>query len=456
MSKLFGTDGIRGLANRYPMNVELAFQLGQTIGYYNKNRKNRNILLGKDTRISGDMLEAALIAGLCSSGTNVLRAGVITTPAAGYLTKHYHASMGMVISASHNPYYDNGIKIFTGEGFKINKRIEREIEEILFQEKYKKMRNTGRNIGKVIPLKEAHGIYFKHLLDTIPSDFEKPDYKIVLDCANGSSSHIVPELFSELNINFKIINNAPNGININHECGSTCINSLQKIVLQEKADLGLAFDGDADRMLAVDEKGALVDGDQIMVIYANAFIGEKRLGNNIIVTTHMSNLGFDETINKMGGSVIRTDIGDKYVLKKMLDINSLLGGEQSGHIIFLPYSPNGDGIITAFQFLYALNKKNRNERVSVQAGLMKKYFQRLINYKISNKRSLLQNEKFNKLNEEIGKYFQGEGRILIRLSGTEDKIRVLLESKEEEKIKESKKIIDEYIANLPNINKNIY
>ena len=454
MSTLFGTDGIRGFANRYPMNAELVLQLGQAIGYYNKNKKNRNILLGKDTRISGDMLEAALSAGLCSSGTNVLRAGVITTPAAGYLTKHYKAGMGIVISASHNPYYDNGIKIFTGDGFKIGKRIEREIEKILFQEKHKKMRNIGRNIGKVIPLKEAREIYFKHLLGTIPDDFKKPDYKIVLDCANGSSSNIIQELFTELNINFKIINNTPDGININRECGSTYINSLQKFILHEKADLGLAFDGDADRMLAVDEKGTLVDGDQIMVIYANAFIKEERLGNNIIVTTHMSNLGFDETINEMGGSVIRTDIGDKYVLKKMLNINSLLGGEQSGHIIFLPYSPNGDGIITAFQLLYALSRKN--ERVSIQAGLMKKYFQKLINYKISNKKDLLQNENFYKLNEEIKKLFQEEGRFLIRLSGTEDKIRVLLESKEEKKIKESKKIIDKYIASLSNLNKDIY
>ena len=453
MSKLFGTDGIRGLANRYPMNVELAFQLGQAVGYFNKNKKNRNILLGKDTRISGDMLEAALSAGICSSGTNVLSAGIITTPAVGYLTKHYQASMGMVISASHNPYYDNGIKIFTDDGLKIDKRIEREIEEILFQEKYKKMRNTGRNIGKIMPLKEAHEIYFKYLLGTIPDDFKKPGYKIVLDCANGSSSYIIPELFTELNINFKTINNSPNGININRECGSTNINSLQKFVLQEKADLGLAFDGDADRMLAMDEKGNLVDGDQIMVIYANAFIKEDRLGNNIIVTTHMSNLGFDETINEMGGSVIRTDIGDKYVLKKMLNVDSLLGGEQSGHIIFLPYSPNGDGIITAFQLLNALNKSN--ERVSIQARLMKKYFQKLINYEISNKKELLKSKKLDKLNEKIEKFFQNEGRVLIRLSGTEDKIRVLLESKEEKKIKESKKIIDEYITNLPNFSKDV-
>lgn len=452
MTKYFGTDGVRGRVEEV-LTVDMAYRIGRFIGQYPNGKRNR-IVISRDTRISGKKLLDALTKGIRLSGGDVFDEGVSTTPSISYIVDKEGFDYGIMISASHNPYYDNGIKIFTGDGFKIGKRIEREIEKILFQEKYKKMRNVGRNIGKVIPLKEAREIYFKHLLGTIPDDFKKPDYKIVLDCANGSSSNIIQELFTELNINFKIINNTPDGININRECGSTYINSLQKFVLHEKADLGLAFDGDADRMLAVDEKGTLVDGDQIMVIYANAFIKEERLGNNIIVTTHMSNLGFDETINEMGGSVIRTDIGDKYVLKKMLNINSLLGGEQSGHIIFLPYSPNGDGIITAFQLLYALNKENK--RVSVQAGLMKKYFQKLINYKISNKKDLLQNENFYKLNEEIKKLFQEEGRFLIRLSGTEDKIRVLLESKEEKKIKESKKIIDKYIASLSNLNKDIY
>ncbi|MFZ2331024.1 MAG: phosphoglucosamine mutase [Atribacterota bacterium] len=451
MNTLFGTDGIRGLANQYPMNAELAFYLGQTIGYYNKNKKNKDILLGKDTRISGDMLEAALTAGLCSKGMNVLNVGIATTPAVGYLTKYYHANMGVVISASHNPYYDNGIKIFQDDGLKINKRIEREIEKILFQEKYKKIQNTGSTIGRVIPLNNARKIYLEHIMDTIPPDFKKPEYRIVLDCANGSSSLIIPELLTKLKISFTTINYNPNGININHKCGSTNISSLQEEVLKEKADLGLAFDGDADRVLAVDEKGSIVNGDQIMVIYANTFIKEGKLGNKVIVTTHMSNLGFDETINEIGGYVIRTDIGDKYVLKKMLSTNSLLGGEQSGHIIFLPYSPNGDGIITALQLLYALNKNN--EPVSSQAGRMKKYFQKLLNYKISDKKHFIQNEKFNEMNKVIQNYFKKEGRVLIRFSGTEDKIRILLESKEEKKIKECKKVIDNFIIEMSNFNK---
>lgn len=444
MNKLFGTDGIRGLANHYPLNAELAFNLGRAIGYYNRNRKIKNILIGKDTRISCDMLEAALTAGLCSSGSNVLNVGIITTPAVGYLTKYYHANMGIVISASHNPYYDNGIKLFEDNGLKLAQQKEQEIEEIIFQEKYKKIQYTGKKLGKVIYLTSAREIYLNHILNSIPVDFKKPEYKIILDCANGASSILVSELFHKLNINFKPINNKPNGININYKCGSTYIKALQKAVLEKKVDLGLAFDGDADRVLAVDEKGQLVDGDQIMVIYTNAFLKEGKLGNNIIVTTHMSNLGFDETIQEIGGRVVRTDIGDKFVLMKMLAINSLLGGEQSGHIIFLLYSPNGDGIITSLQLLYALNKSK--ERISVQAGRMKKYYQKLINYKIDkNKKNLLQNEKFGKIIKEIQSYLKENGRVLIRLSGTEDKIRVLLESKERKKIKECKKIIDEYM-----------
>ncbi len=252
-------------------------------------------------------------------------------------------------------------------------------------------------------------------------------------------------MFSRLKINFKTINDTPNGININQKCGSTHIDDLKRVVLEENINLGLAFDGDADRILAIDEKGAVVNGDQIMVICANAFIKEGNLGNKIIVTTHMSNLGFDETINKIGGLVIRTDIGDKNVLKEMMRINSVLGGEQSGHIIILPFNPNGDGIINAFQFLNALNKNN--EPISIQASQMKKYNQKLINYEISGKKDFFKDKKFQKMYEKINKYLNGEGRVLIRLSGTESKVRVLLESKKDSKIKECKKIIEEYFLN---------
>jgi phosphoglucosamine mutase len=428
MNELFGTDGIRGEVNQYPMTAEIAFNLGKAIGYYYSNINNRQILIGKDTRLSGDMLESALIAGLCSTGVDVINAGIITTPAIAYLTKYCKAIMGIVISASHNPYYDNGIKFFNSNGYKIDSIHEKRIEEILINEKYKKYKIPGKKIGKVYHLKESKDIYRKYLFNSIAGNIEKNDFRIIFDCANGASSEVIEDLFHRFNNNFKVINNSPNGININQKCGSTCMNSLQKEVLREKADLGFAFDGDADRVLAVDEKGQVVDGDQIMVIYTGAFLKEGQLGNNVIVTTYMSNLGFDETIEEIGGKVIRTNIGDKYVLKEMIEKKSCLGGEQSGHIIFLKKSPNGDGIITSLQLLRALNKND--EKVSLQAARMKKYHQMLLNYHIENKLSFLCSKEFNEIKKELKSILKDNGRILIRPSGTENKIRILLESKD--------------------------
>ncbi len=442
-SRLFGTDGIRGLANQYPMTAEVAFNLGRSIGYYHRNQKNKNILIGKDTRISGDMIEAALTAGLCSSGINILKAGIITTPAVAYLTNFYQAIMGIVISASHNPYQDNGIKIFQGNGYKLKSQQEKQIENILIEEKFTEMSTPGAMIGKVTPLTNARGVYLDHITNSIPEDFQKPDYQIVLDCANGSASQIAVELFERLKFNFKVINNSPDGININKKCGSTNMKKLQHEVINERADLGLAFDGDADRVLAVDEKGQIVDGDQIMVIYANRFIKKGLLGNNTIVTTYMSNLGFDETISEMGGKVIRTDIGDKYVLRKMITEKSLLGGEQSGHIIFLLHGPNGDGIMTSFQLLYALGRTG--ERISVQATRMKKYHQKLLNYQVTDKNSFLNSKSYKEMKREINKNFKNSGRVLIRPSGTENKIRVLLESIDKKNLDYWEKILNEFI-----------
>ncbi len=445
MNKLFGTDGIRGKANQYPMTAEIAFNLGRAIGYYYRNKQNKNILIGKDTRVSGDMLEAGLSAGLCSTGTNVINAGVMTTPAVAYLTNYYKATMGVVISASHNPYYDNGIKFFNGNGYKIENKQEQEIENILIDEAYKKINIPGKNIGKVQLLKDAKNVYIEYVINSINGDFGKNGYKIVFDCANGASSNIVEELFYRLNLNFKVINNKPNGININKKCGSTCTAELQNKVLNEHADLGFAFDGDADRVLAVDEKGQMVDGDQMMVIYVDAFLKEGKLGNNKIIATYMSNLGFDETIEEIGGKVIRTDIGDKYVLRKMMEEKALLGGEQSGHIIFLKHSPNGDGIITSLQLLNALNKKGK--KISVQAARMKKYYQKLLNYNITNKYSFLSSKRFNLIKNDLQESIKDMGRILIRPSGTENLIRILLEGRDKNIIDDWAKRLDIFINN---------
>ncbi|MDD5635767.1 MAG: phosphoglucosamine mutase [Atribacterota bacterium] len=444
MANLFGTDGIRGLANQYPMTAEVALNLGRAIGYYFKNSKNINILIGRDTRISGDMLEYALSAGLCSTGISVLDAGIVTTPAVAYLTKYFKASMGIVISASHNPYYDNGIKFFFSDGMKFDNEKEEEIENILINEKYKKINISGKNIGKIELLRDAKKIYIDYIINSTSESVKNSDYKIIIDCANGAASILIEELYSRLKIkNFSIINNFPNGTNINQNCGSTNLIDLQKKVVSENADLGLAYDGDADRVLAVDEKGEIVDGDQIMAIYANAFLKKGILGNNLIVTTHMSNLGFDETIEKIGGKVIRTDIGDKNVLRKMLEENAALGGEQSGHIIFLKNSPNGDGIVTSLKLLEALSSSNK--RISLQASIMKKYHQKLLNYDIVDKEAMLNSEEYSVIKNDIQNMISGKGRVFIRPSGTEKKIRVLLESKDKNIIDKCKNNFDEFM-----------
>ncbi len=440
MNRLFGTDGIRGLANQYPMTAEIAFNLGRSVGYFFRKIENRSALIGKDTRLSGDMLASALTAGLCASGVRVINAGIVPTPAVAYLTNYCKATMGIVISASHNPYYDNGIKFFFSNGYKINDNQEKEIEKIFYNDEYKKYNVKSENIGKIDLLSKARDIYIKYIMDSTNTEFKGIKYKMVFDCANGASSEIIDELFYKLNVkNFVVINNSPNGININHKCGSTCLSSLKKEVIKEKADLGFAFDGDADRVLAVDEKGQTIDGDQMMFIYANAFLKEGKLGNNIIISTYMSNLGFDETIKEIGGKVMRTDVGDKHVLKKMIEEKSLLGGEQSGHIIFLRNSPNGDGIATSLQILDALSKSNKN--VSIQAARMKKYYQKLMNFDVNNKTDFLNNKDFKMIKKEIENNIQHMGRLLIRPSGTENKIRILLESKD-------KKIVDNYEKKL--------
>lgn len=436
MNFLFGTDGIRGTANQYPMTAEMAFNLGRSIGYYIKDKKEKSVIIGKDTRVSGDMFEDALSAGLCSSGNNVMKVGISTTPAVAFLTRHYKVNIGVVISASHNPYQDNGIKLFQSNGFKFENNQEHRIEDILIKEKYKKLNIPGRSIGIVKNIKDANEIYIKYILKTVENQFRnKINYKIVLDCANGAAGQIIERLFNHLHLDYKIINNEPNGFNINDNCGSTSMYKLQRTVIKENADIGFAYDGDADRVLAVDEKGNVIDGDQIMSIYASTFIRSGKLGNKKIITTFMSNLGFDEAIEEIGGKVIRTDIGDKFVLRKMLSENALMGGEQSGHIIFLRYSPNGDGIITTFQLLKALELND--EKVSIQASRMKKYHQRLLNYCIvEDKETFLRNREFIKISQEAKKRYDGLGRVLIRPSGTERKIRILLESKEKNIINE--------------------
>ena len=433
MKKLFGTDGIRGVANREPMTANTAFQIGRAGAYLFKDKAAPKILVGKDTRISGDMIESALIAGICSMGVDVLKVGLVPTPTVAYLTRAYQANCGIVISASHNPFDNNGIKYFQGSGYKFSDLEEEEIERIYFENRTKDEWPTGKDIGKIKYLSSmAARKYIEYLKTTMPHNFNLKGIKVILDCANGASFDIAPQLFDELGIKTVTINNKPNGININHNCGSTHPESLQKEVLKQQADLGLAFDGDADRVIAVDQKGNIVDGDQIMAICALNLIGKNQLFNKKVVTTVMSNLGFDRVIEKAGGEVVRTNVGDRYVLEAMQKENAVLGGEQSGHIIFLKYGTTGDGLLTSLQLLRVIWEEEKS--LSDLASMMKKYPQIILNFRVKDKKLFYECDDIKRTIKEIEKELAGEGRIFIRPSGTEPLIRILLEGQQKEKL----------------------
>ena len=432
MKKLFGTDGIRGIANREPITAEVIFYIGRAGAYLFKDEADPKILIGRDTRISGDMLEAALIAGICSMGVNVLRAGIIPTPVVAYLTRIYNANCGIVISASHNPFDHNGIKYIRGNGFKFSDSEEEEIEKIYFENHSKDEWPTKKNIGRVEELPEGEGKYNDYIKNTLPSKFTLKGYKIVLDCANGASFMIAPSVFTELGAEIITIHDKPNGININFNCGSVHPASLREEVLRQKADLGFSYDGDADRVIAVDEKGNIVDGDQIMAICALNLIKKAQLPNKTVATTLMSNIGFDRAIEKAGGKVIRTNIGDRYVLEMMKKVKTVLGGEQSGHIIFSQYSTTGDGLLTSLQLMKVLREEEKS--LSDLASVMEKYPQIILNYEIKDGEQFFKNLCIKKFIEERKKELDGKGRIFVRASGTEPLIRILLEGEDEDKL----------------------
>ncbi|MDO9554990.1 MAG: phosphoglucosamine mutase [Atribacterota bacterium] len=443
MKKLFGTDGIRGIANRGPITADVIFHIGRAGAYLFKDEVDPKILIGKDTRISGDMLEAALIAGICSMGVNVLRAGITPTPVVAYLTRAYNANCGIVISASHNPFDHNGIKYIRGDGFKFSDSEEEEIERIYFENHSKDEWPTKKNIGRVKELSEGEEKYIDYIKSTLSLKFTLKGYKIVLDCANGASYLITPRVFTELGAKIITINDKPNGININFNCGSVHPASLRKEVLRQKADLGFSYDGDADRVIAVDEKGNIVDGDQIMAICALNLIKKAQLPNKTVVTTLMSNIGFDRAIEKAGGKVIRTNIGDRYVLEMMKKVKTVLGGEQSGHIIFSQYSTTGDGLLTSLQLMKVLREEEKP--LSNLASVMEKYPQIILNYEVKDKERFFKNICIKKFIKEIEKELYGKGRIFVRASGTESLIRILLEGEDKNKLEKISQNLREVI-----------
>lgn len=433
MGQYFGTDGVRGVANT-ELTPELAFKLGRYGGYVLTKEKQTDkpkVLIGRDPRVSGPMLEGALVSGLLSMGAEVMRLGVITTPGVAYLTKALGADAGVMISASHNPVEDNGIKFFGSDGFKLLDQQEAEIERLLINKDALEddlPRPTAGEIGTVNDYFEGGQKYLRFLKQTISVDFS--GMHIALDCAHGAAAPLANHLFADLEADeISSIGSSPNGTNINDGCGSTHPEGLAELVKEKNADIGLAFDGDADRLIAVDEKGQIVDGDQIMYICAKYMNSTDRLHDHTVVTTVMSNLGFFKALEQEGIRSKKTKVGDRYVMEEMRANGYTLGGEQSGHIIFLDHTTTGDGLLTAMQLVQIV--KASGKPLSELAAEMTHYPQKLVNVKVSDKHALNGNEVIRQSIETVEEEMNGEGRVLVRPSGTEPLVRVMAEAPDE-------------------------
>lgn len=436
MGRLFGTDGVRGVANS-ELTPELAFNLGKAgAAVLSQGNKRPVIVIGKDTRLSGDMLENALAAGILAVGGNVIKVGVIPTPAVAYLTRYYRADAGIVISASHNPFEYNGIKFFNGQGYKLDDSIEEKIEDIIMRGIDANAHVTGDQIGRCLEAEEsAIELYCNSLLETI--DISLEGMNIVLDCANGAAFEIAPKVYRKLGADVTVIGDEPNGININEAIGSTHPEKLQREVISCQADLGLAYDGDADRLIVVDEKGNVIDGDRTICICAKMLKDAGELRVNKVTTTVMSNLGFHKYVKEVIGADIEvTGVGDRYVLESMLKTGSVIGGEQSGHIIFKNYTTTGDGTLSSLQFVKALVTSGK--KASELSEEIELFPQVLVNARVhnDNKKIFMNDEEVKQKIADVEAEIGEDGRVLIRPSGTEPLVRVMIEGKDTEVINE--------------------
>lgn len=433
VGRLFGTDGVRGIANS-ELTAMLAFKLGKAGTYVlNKEEERPVVLIGQDTRISGDMLVDALSAGVLSMGGNVIKVGILPTPAIAYLVRYFKADAGIVISASHNPFEHNGIKFFNSEGFKLDDDLEEEIEDIIARDLDISAHITGSKLGRVIEQAEdALSLYSEFLKSTITADIK--GMEIAVDCANGAAYRVAEKVLTELGATLHVIHNVPDGININHNCGSTYPESLQTLVKKTGAQVGLAFDGDADRLISVDEKGQVVDGDRTLFICAKMLKETDSLVDNRVTTTVMSNIGFHKAAEALGLSVDVTQVGDRYVLEHMLKTGCVIGGEQSGHIIFRNHTTTGDGVLSALQLLQAMQMSQKP--LSELASEVVLYPQVLKNAKVKNenKRRFEKDKDIADAIKVVEDKLKGDGRVLIRPSGTEPLVRVMIEGQKQEEI----------------------
>ena len=426
MGKLFGTDGIRGEANRYPMDAGIAFSVGQAIPYLLKRPSHRTkIIIGKDTRISGYMLESALEAGIASMGGYAYPVGVLPTPGIAFVTQSMRADAGVVISASHNPYQDNGIKVFSGNGFKLSDEQEEEIEKLILGSQLSERVPPAREMGRAYRLEDVHGRYIDFLKNTFPRDLTMEGMKVVIDTANGATYKIAPDTFFELGANIEVIHNTPNGFNINDHCGSQHTRDLRKRVEEERADIGIAFDGDGDRLIAVDEKGREISGDQVLIICARKLKEKGQLKNDWLVSTVMSNLGLKVACKKYGIRHHESKVGDRYVLEDMVRLGAIIGGEDAGHLIFLEHHTTGDGIITAIQLIAAMAETGKP--LSELAKMMEVYPQKLINVDVKSKLEISSLPKVREAIRQVESELGDNGRVLVRYSGTQNVCRVMVE-----------------------------
>jgi len=424
-TKLFGTDGIRGKANHSPMTGEIAFEIGRAAAHVLRKKDGLNrILIGKDTRLSGYMLESALTSGICSMGTNVVLVGPLPTPGIAFVTRSLRVDAGVVISASHNPFDDNGIKFFSSEGFKLPDETEAEIEKAMFSKKLGMIRPEGAGIGKAFRVDDASGRYIEYVKSTFPRGRTLEGIKVVVDCGNGSAYKITPSVLSELGARVIAINNKPDGLNINENCGATHPEAMQQAVLENRADIGIAHDGDADRTLLCDEKGEIIDGDKIMAICARDMNKDGGLKGRAVVATVMSNIGLEIFLKKTGIKLYRTNVGDRYVVEEMIRRRCNLGGEQSGHIIFLDHNTTGDGAVTALQALSVMSRTGKS--LSELTSDIQIYPQVLINVRVPKIKDIKDFPDIVSSIRHAGKKLE-RGRVLVRPSGTEPKIRVMVE-----------------------------
>ncbi len=445
MKKLFGTDGIRGRVNQHPMTAEIAFRVGKaTAAIMQDISPIKEIIVGKDTRFSGDMIEAALTAGICSAGAQATQVGIIPTPGVAYLASSADVCAGIMITASHNPYHDNGIKIFGADGYKINDSIEEEIERMVAdgEELSKRTaaepgrinyhRNHGSNLGQTGSGHRNPGEKYADFLigGALPKNFSLNGLKVVMDCSNGAAFEIGPQIFTKLGAELHTINCRPDGVNINLNCGSQHPESLIEKVKEVNADIGLAFDGDADRLTAVDENGEVLNGSCILAIFANLYKESSKLTNNIVVSTVMSNLGLSRALDEMGIDHDMTKVGDRFVLEKMIELDAVIGGEDSGHMIFLDLHTSGDGILSAIRLVDAM--KTSNKKLSELKNIMTLFPQCLINVDVKSKPEIETLTTVTAAMQRAEEQLKDNGRILVRYSGTQSQLRVMVEGPTEE------------------------